>query len=87
MKTRATKNSTTFLNALRKKYKNLNFKFVRFSDQLGKKETIAIDDKQINLAWMPRLDDISDAGALEVLFKDCQKSIEEHIDENNLEST
>ena len=60
---------------------------MRFSDKDGKKETIAIHDKQINMAWSPRLDDISDQGALDILFEDCQKSINTHIAENNLEST
>ena len=87
MTTRVSKNSTIFMRALRKKYKNLKLRFVRFSDKDGKKETIAIYDKQINMAWSPRIDNISDQGALDILLKDCQKSINTHIAENNLEST
>jgi hypothetical protein len=43
--------------------------------QKGDIETLLVDGKEIDLAWKPYSDSISDKGAFETLVADCKKSI------------
>ena len=70
---------------LKKEYKghDIKLRLVQFEDKGGHKETIAINGYQIDLAWMPYIDNISDEGALAVLFEDCLLSIERYISDTD----
>jgi len=46
------------------------------------KETILVDGEDIDLMWMPRIDEISDKEVIFILYSDCKKSIRRLLRKN-----
>ena len=67
-----------FLNRLQKKYRKKIFELLTDGDI----QTLTVDGKELNFAWMPPLNDLRDScsGSTEVLFNDCVAAIKAAAD-------
>ena len=64
--------SKKFMRELRKKFPDNEISLRKKGDY----ETVVVDEKEIKIKWIPHLNKIRDAGAINTLLDDCVKSID-----------
>jgi hypothetical protein len=69
------KHTKTLISRLKRVYREYDIKLV----DKGSVETASLDGKEIDLAWVPYSKTITDKGAIDILLKDCKRSIDKLI--------
>jgi predicted methyltransferase len=67
----------TLISRLKRVYRKYDIELV----DKGSVETASLNGKEIDLAWKPFSKTLTDKGAIDILLKDCRRSIDQLIKE------